>query len=617
MAMGLIVGSILSRSSRPQPLRFVFENDSSHYEFEAYLSPKDSTYYLFLPSCANNGHLIFQSNWCQLIINGTTYRSGDQLPDFHLGIIYDFFFSRGAKIDSAKLCIVKSENIPFINVHINENTLERIFLDKDYSGLATFDLFSPEGKPMNNGRNNQIYLKGRGNSTWWNPKKPLLLTLAQPDSLLGMPPGQKWVLLANAFDLSNLRNKIALDFVSGLDMQWNPDCRFVELYFNGRYHGLYLLTEKIELSNHRLSLPQMPQYLFLNDIEEVTRSSGIFSVPFTGDQWASLIDCKTDRPVQLDSLEYYLKRLKACLSGDEDRPDESLENLIDINSWASKYITDELFLNGDVWRRSNYFYCMGSSPYVFYSGPVWDYDLSMGLGVDEIFALVDTNEDYPIRTMFDCPSFRRQAIELYCQKARPYCSWLLEHGLDSLALLIKDASRSNLIRWQEIEQDSIPPDYYDQMVFESVQQLRTFFERRLTILDDFYLSTKPIQSFSYETSDPGLKGFFSHVLYRPEYTLGDYFHNPSDTSLRSAVWVDSSTGIYYGIDSIPPPGSRLNFIFPSDTALSPNDTTSNVPIKWSKWLSPIFFTLLFIILFLCIGFIEFKKCSNNKNDESL
>lgn len=44
------------------------------------------------------------------------------------------------------------------------------------------------------------YLRGRGNSTWMDAKKPFKFKLKKKKDLLGMGANKHWVLLASAFD---------------------------------------------------------------------------------------------------------------------------------------------------------------------------------------------------------------------------------------------------------------------------------------------------------------------------------------------------------------------------------------------------------------------------------
>lgn len=51
--------------------------------------------------------------------------------------------------------------------------------------------------------------RGRGNSTWLEPKKPYAIKLDSKLDILGMPKHKRWVLIANYLDNSFLKNHVA------------------------------------------------------------------------------------------------------------------------------------------------------------------------------------------------------------------------------------------------------------------------------------------------------------------------------------------------------------------------------------------------------------------------
>ena len=70
-----------------------------------------------------------------------------------------------------------------------------------------------------------------------------------------MGAAKKWILLANAFDASNINNKMAYDFAAKAGCAYTPECRWVDLYLNGAYTGLYLLSERNEVDSQRVDIP--------------------------------------------------------------------------------------------------------------------------------------------------------------------------------------------------------------------------------------------------------------------------------------------------------------------------------------------------------------------------
>ena len=602
----MLIGCLLKIvPEQEQRVCFVLRNASADIELEAICPSADSTYYLFLPSCADSGQLLLVSKKVELKIDRTIYCNGDNVSGFVEGKYYSLFITNDSKCDTFKLCILKTEDIPMMNIKINEKSLNQILRKREYEGYASMDLYSSKGDKLYGEKDGYILLKGRGNSTWWRPKKPFLITLETPDTLLGMARGQKWVLLANEMDWSNLHNKIAFDFASTLGMQWTPSCQFVDLYINGRYYGLYLVTEKIELQDTRLNPDQMPQYLLLNDIEETIERSRKPSIPFYRDQRVALMDCRTNGLVQSYLLKDEVLRFKAIITDKDKLSDSVLSKVIDIHSWASRYLIDEATSNGDIWRRSNFIYCSGVPPFKFYGGPVWDYDLAMQSYDEEILIA----SDFPLRNMFSCPILRQYVDSLYISRGRPYLMWLLNEGLDSLAQTIAMSSYANSIRWQQCAFDATTY-LQGKGNKSSIDSLKTFYTKRIQLLDVLFSNTGSVQCISYETTNPDLRGFYSSVLYHHGRTLADYMSSPLLSRDSSAVWVDTATGKYYTIDSVPPMGCRLSLDGPN-TYTNEASNTSRDTIEMKKLLSPIVLTALFVLLFIAIAVREIKLCNKD------
>lgn len=126
----------------------------------------------------------------------------------------------------------------------------RIFLDAAGKKDAFGRLYKEDYYGVNDN------LKGRGNTTWKQTKKPYAVKLDKRASLLGMPEHKRWVLLANAMDKSMMRNAIAFEIASRCDgLEWTPRSRFVEVVMNGEHIGLYLCAEQIRADENRVPVP--------------------------------------------------------------------------------------------------------------------------------------------------------------------------------------------------------------------------------------------------------------------------------------------------------------------------------------------------------------------------
>ena len=103
-------------------------------------------------------------------------------------------------------------------------------------------------------------VKVRGNYTSSYPKRPIRIKFDKKRAMCGLNDGQaykSWVLLAEWKDSSMLRNATAFYLgktIMGSDDLYTSDFRFVEVYINGAYNGVYLLAEQQQTGAGRVDI---------------------------------------------------------------------------------------------------------------------------------------------------------------------------------------------------------------------------------------------------------------------------------------------------------------------------------------------------------------------------
>ena len=220
----------------------------------------------------------------------------------------------------------------------------------------------------------------RGSGTGWNkfsPKKGYRVELSERLSLLGLRKDDDWLLFSLYFDYPRTRIKLSMDLWRGLQSSDPtailPDSKYVCLYINGEFQGLYLLAEK---NDRRL--------FGLDDAQNNLNSSLIFHAKY--ESYFGLYDCtawQQDWPNEDDGI-YIMDKIMTELcnfvknsSNDEFfNPDNGIytkfykENLIDF------YIFNYFIDHQDFWNH-NYFIVRNTYPEKFYLIP-WDFDISFG-----------------------------------------------------------------------------------------------------------------------------------------------------------------------------------------------------------------------------------------------
>lgn len=102
-------------------------------------------------------------------------------------------------------------------------------------------------------------IKIRGNSTAGGEKKPYRIKFTSKQPMLGLNGGNKfksWVLLADCFDYSMSRNYFILQASKIFTNVYSSDCRYVNLYFDGKYKGVYLLAEQTQVNKNRVNVDE-------------------------------------------------------------------------------------------------------------------------------------------------------------------------------------------------------------------------------------------------------------------------------------------------------------------------------------------------------------------------
>ena len=240
------------------------------------------------------------------------------------------------KIEAANGEIVKYEinlesftNLPVILIE-TESKKPIISKSEYVKGKLTFI-----GKNFKNPNfTKSIKIRGRGNFTWLQPKKPYQLKFDQKTSLLDMPADKKWIFLANYIDKTMSRNAISFELGYLSNLLWTPKNEFAEVYINGNYNGTYQITEKVEEDNHRVNIGKKG---FLLEIDSAYRLKDDDVYFFTN---KNLFVIKSPETT-VDSKEYnyiknYISNFEKTLYSDNFGNDlNDYESFIDINSFIT------------------------------------------------------------------------------------------------------------------------------------------------------------------------------------------------------------------------------------------------------------------------------------------
>ena len=303
-----------------------------------------------------------------------------------------------------RLTFREASVLPAVYITTESGSLTAIHADKSHKEPGTIRIVAADGSVSYAGDLKQI--KGRGNTTWDYEKKPYNIKLMEKADLFGMGAGKDWCLLANFRDTSYVRNAMVFDYALEMGVPNTTDTQSFDLYINGEYQGLYQMTEKMEVGDNRLEVPDLEQ---LNEEANPEKKLGDFPAATTentrsvvlpvtpaerngfmleldfAERWVEEVSgfvttvgqhvvIKSPEHASQEQVEY----VRQLVQNFEDllfAGDERYLDYIDLDSWVQLYLVEEIFEDVDCGLSSIYFYVMDGK---LYAGPLWDFDLTMG-----------------------------------------------------------------------------------------------------------------------------------------------------------------------------------------------------------------------------------------------
>lgn len=219
-------------------------------------------------------------------------------------------------------------------------------------------------------------IRGRGNSTWAQPKKPYQLKLDSKEQLFELTKAKKWILLANYLDITLMGNAIAMETARLLDLPFTHTIIPVDVTVNGELQGSYMFTEEKEVAKGRIETGTTGAYIELD-----THDKSGSRHEFTSPQYELPVIIKDPKlkdsdQAFFDEVETKFNALEALIAA-PDFPNNGYRDLIDIDSLAKYPIVFYVSANREINHpKSVYMYTVDESP--FYMGPVWDFDWAWG-----------------------------------------------------------------------------------------------------------------------------------------------------------------------------------------------------------------------------------------------
>lgn len=347
-------------------------------------------------------------------------------------------------------------------------------------------------------------IRGRGNTTWYWPKKPYLLKLNEKQHIFGMHKHKRWVLLANFMDRTLMRNLVSMKVASMTRLAWTPGCVPVELVLNGRHMGSYLLIEQVRVDNHRVAVTEMTPE---DNAGDAVTGGYLLELDFHYDnpvqwidpnghnqQWGNGIPFGVKYPdseeITLQQLAYiknYVAEAANTLYGkDFLNPETGYAKYIDVDSFIDYWIVFEVMGNHELGNPGSVFMHKDRGGKLV-AGPCWDFDwgvLSYNTSPQARTGLVNRKAIWYERLMQD-PAFKSRLKSRF-EELLPQLETIPDY-MDECEKLLTASAALNFRMWNPAEDASQNGGHIingdENMTFhDAVARLKSIYKERLRVI---------------------------------------------------------------------------------------------------------------------------------------
>ena len=410
--------------------------------------------------------------------------------------------------------------VMYFNIDENEGSILAMNSSEDHSVecYGTVDIQVPNGfvseyetEQMEDQEGLVLeYIRGRGNSTWGADKKPYKVKFEDAHDLFGMGSNKHWILLANRFDNSLIRNRMTYWLGAEFGLDYTPQCVPVEVVMNGEYYGSYLLCEQIRVAESRVDIRDLEKkkYRQATELPEISGGYLISMSPYGDEDPENIFETSRgmsfflenpsfeDYPrneAQMNYIKGYVQQTEEAIFGKDFKDSEGNKytEYLDIDAAAKYWWIQEFSENGDAYGSgSTYLYKKedakdGTKGKLFW-GPLWDFDFvawgDLDYGVDPQETFDYTSMEWFARMRTD-QEFIGKLNEYWTELDTLLTEVTKEGGILSQYYEQTKTSRKYDVEkwgayggwyWDDEDND----DQVERSYEEEVDQLRTWIEKR-------------------------------------------------------------------------------------------------------------------------------------------
>lgn len=364
--------------------------------------------------------------------------------------------------------------------------------------------------------NGYITIETRGSSSQGFPKKSYGFETSNAYGedidfpLLGLPAEEDWIFYGPYSDKSLIRNALTFTLAKSL-RGYSSRVRFVELFLNDNYQGVYVLMEKIKREDIRVDIDRLEPDEnsgedlsggYIIKIDKTTGSGGNgWNAPYTRPgrkQTYYQYEVPADNEITFEQKKYiqnYVNSFEEAVFNRRFTGEGNYKEYIDIYSFIDFTLITELTKNIDGYRLSTFLHKDKNGK--LKAGPIWDFNLAIGnanyydgwltggFQVDLRLSADDWNIPFWWKEMWIDTAYVN-AMSCRWQSLRE-ASWSDERVMeltDSLVTAMGDAVQRNFQRWPILGRHEWPNYYVASTHGDEIRWTKNWLEKRLAWLDN-------------------------------------------------------------------------------------------------------------------------------------
>lgn len=460
----------------------------------------------YIPSDLDITDLVatYSTKCTSVTVQGVEQKNGVTHNDFTNGHYYTFTDKSGSYTYPVKLIRLSSNNLPnmYVNfgsdvsssdLNIIKNGVDKV--NKELRVDCTYNLTTSGSVALPYKKSNELNeltdIEGtinlRGNSSLGVPKKSYKVKFKKKNAILDMEKSKSWVLLACYGDKSLMRDYTGHLIGQSLDaMGYSPDMRYVNLFLDGEYRGLYMIGEGAKIGKGRLDLAEIDEkstditggYVIEVDGRRDESEILMFTCRLDGGTRSFTIKEPNEDVVTEEMRSYIQGYVQQALDAIVEAPkNDEYEKYIDVDSFVDWYIGIEISKSRDATGLAS-IYLHKDAGGKLAMGPMWDFVPGFGC---ESYNSLDENDNIIPGSIADSSGFWIRGSlwwrylfrnEKFVAKVKARWQELYATGFDGILDKTKDTY--NYLRASALDNFNYRWDLLDKYVWDESYVLHSY-----------------------------------------------------------------------------------------------------------------------------------------------